>query len=186
MTMYLATLDYATSNPSLSSSPWMRGAPQSAFFDAHPPDQYTQLRVDPRSPSPWARLPTPVAAKAGSVPTHEGFRPDDCENLQDGWKPAIQLDKEPAIMVREPDTTTQPPPQDHQLMSKHRVLGFKPRLGLEWRGQDGEHEPEQPDHPPSLGDSIASSTRMEFSVRPPVSGAVLKSRICAEQEDSHQ
>src|ERR1700739_803627 len=31
ITMYLATLDCATSNPSLSSSPWMRGAPQSGF-----------------------------------------------------------------------------------------------------------------------------------------------------------
>jgi hypothetical protein len=29
--MYLATLDCATSNPSLSSSPWMRGAPHSGF-----------------------------------------------------------------------------------------------------------------------------------------------------------
>ena len=29
--MYLATLDCATSSPSLSSSPWMRGAPQSGF-----------------------------------------------------------------------------------------------------------------------------------------------------------
>jgi hypothetical protein len=28
LTMYLATLDCATSNPSLSSSPWMRGAPR--------------------------------------------------------------------------------------------------------------------------------------------------------------
>src|SRR5579864_5630529 len=28
LTMYLATLDCATSNPSLRSSPWMRGAPQ--------------------------------------------------------------------------------------------------------------------------------------------------------------
>jgi hypothetical protein len=31
LTMYLATLDCATSNPSLSSSPWMRGAPRSGF-----------------------------------------------------------------------------------------------------------------------------------------------------------
>src|SRR5260370_37670134 len=29
------------------------------IFDAHPPDQYAQLRVDLRSPSLWARLPTP-------------------------------------------------------------------------------------------------------------------------------
>jgi hypothetical protein len=31
LTMYLATLDCATANPSLSSSPWMRGAPQSGL-----------------------------------------------------------------------------------------------------------------------------------------------------------
>src|ERR1700682_6225126 len=50
---------------------------------AHPPDQHAQLRFDLRSPSQWARLPTPVAAKAGPVPTHERLWPDDCENLQD-------------------------------------------------------------------------------------------------------
>ena len=50
-----------------------------------------------------------VAAKAGPVPTHERLGPDDCENLQDGWKPTIQLDEEPAIMVREPDATKLPP-----------------------------------------------------------------------------
>src|SRR6202048_891080 len=52
-------------------------------FDAHPQDQRAQLRVDLRSPSQWARLPTPVAAKAGPMPTHERLGPDDCENLQD-------------------------------------------------------------------------------------------------------
>src|SRR5271170_7593491 len=55
-------------------------------------------------------------------------------------------------------------PQDNQLMSKHRVLSFKPQLRLEWRGQDGQNETEQPDHSASLGDSIASSTRIRFSV----------------------
>jgi hypothetical protein len=37
-----------------------RRAPK-RIFDAHPPDQRAQLRVDLRSPSQWARLPTPVA-----------------------------------------------------------------------------------------------------------------------------
>ena len=60
-------------------------------------------------------------------------------------------------MVREPDAATQPTPQDNQLMSKHRVLSFKPCLRLEWRGQDGQSEAEQPDHPASLGDSITAS-----------------------------
>src|SRR5882757_3268119 len=98
------------------------------------------------------------------MPPHERLGPDHCENLQDGWKPAIQLDKEPAIMVRQPDATMQPAPQDNQLMSKHRVLSLKPQLRLERRGQDGQNETEQPDHSASLGDSITSSTRMRFSV----------------------
>jgi len=58
----------------------------------------------------------------------------------------------------------QPTPQDNQLMSKHRVLRFKPQLRLEWRAQDGHNDTEQPDHSTSLGDSITSSTRMRFSV----------------------
>src|SRR6202161_2608331 len=134
------------------------------IFDAHPPDQRAQLRVDLRSPSLGARFPTPVAAKAGPVPTHECLGPDDCENPQDSRKPAIQLDKEPAIMVREPDATMQPTPHDIQLMSKRRVLGFKPQLRLEWRGQDGQNETEQPDHSASLGDFTTSSTQIRFSV----------------------
>jgi hypothetical protein len=39
-------------------------------------------------------------------------------------------------------------------MSKRRVLSFKPQLRLEWRGQDGKSETEQPDHFASLGDFI--------------------------------
>src|SRR5712691_363585 len=67
-------------------------------------------------------------------------------------------------MVREPDATMQPTLQDNQLMSKHRVLGFKPQLRLEWRGQDGQNETKQPDHSASLGDFFTSSTQIRFSV----------------------
>src|SRR6476659_1348220 len=67
-------------------------------------------------------------------------------------------------MVRQPDATMQPAPQDNHLMSKRRVLGLKPQLRLEWRGQDGQNEKEQPDHSASLGDSITSSTQIRFSV----------------------
>src|SRR5260370_34534795 len=33
------------------------------IFDAHPPDQYAQLRVDRRAPPPPGRLPTPLATR---------------------------------------------------------------------------------------------------------------------------
>src|SRR6202048_1052422 len=65
-------------------------------------------------------------------------------------------------MVRESDTTMQPAPQDNQPMSKHCVLSLKPQLRLEWRGQDGQSEIEQPDHSANLGDSITTSTRIGF------------------------
>src|ERR1700722_3004896 len=58
----------------------------------------------------------------------------------------------------------QPTPQDNQLMSKHRVLSFKPQPRLERRGQDGQNETEQPDHSASLSDSITASTQIRFSV----------------------
>ena len=98
------------------------------------------------------------------MPTYERLGTENREELQDRWKPAIYLDKEPSIMVRQPDATMQPTPQDNQLISKHRVLGFKPQLRLEWQGHDGQKETEQSDHSASLGDSITSSTRIRFSV----------------------
>src|SRR5258707_12313919 len=133
------------------------------ILDAHPPDQDAQLRLDLRSPSPWARLPTPVAAKAGSVPTQERLRPDDCENLQDCWKPAIQLEKEPALLVCEPNATTRPAPQDNQLMSKHRVLGFKPKLRPEWRGQDGQRKEFSKEH-----ENATQSLEHDYGVSEPL------------------
>ena len=53
-------------------------------------------------------------------------------------------------MVREPDATMQLAPQDIQLVSKHRVLSFKPQLRLEWQSQDGQSGTEHPDHSASL------------------------------------
>jgi hypothetical protein len=35
--------------------------------------------------------------------------------------------KKPSIMVRQPDATMRPTPQDNQLIWKHRVLCFKPQ-----------------------------------------------------------
>src|SRR6476660_3773763 len=96
------------------------------------------------------------------MPVDERLGADDCKNLKDRREPAIKLDKEPAIAVCESNTATQLAPQNNQLMSKRCVLSFKPQLRLEWRGQDGQSETEQPDHFASLGDFITSSTRISF------------------------
>ena len=81
-------------------APWTRGAPQSGFSTLI-------RRINTRRsasifgrPPPEPRLPTPVAAKAGPMPMHERLGTNDHEHLQDRWKPSIQLDVKPAIVVR--------------------------------------------------------------------------------------
>src|SRR5262249_711857 len=59
-------------------------------LDAYPPNQCAQLRINLRPPSKGARLPTPVATKAGTMPTDQGLGADDGDDLQDRWKPSIQ------------------------------------------------------------------------------------------------
>jgi hypothetical protein len=68
----------------------------------------------------------------------------------------IQLDKEPAIAIRQPNPTMNLTPQNDQLMSARRILCLKPALRLEWRGQDGLHETKRREHCPlTLGDSVS-------------------------------
>ena len=99
------------------------------------------------------------------MPPNEGLGPDNCENRQDRRKPAIQLDKEPAVVIREPDPTAHFAPQNDQLMSERCVLGLKPALRLEWRRQNGQSETHQCDHDAlTLGDSFGQSIRMRFLV----------------------
>src|SRR5664280_704171 len=52
------------------------------ILDAHPSDQCTEICFNQRPPSPRARLPTPVTAKAGTMPTHERFRADNRETFR--------------------------------------------------------------------------------------------------------
>jgi hypothetical protein len=139
-------------NPSLSSSPWIRGAPQSSFsvlicrISA-------QFHLDWRAPSPGVRFPTPIATKAGPMPPHQRFRLDNRNDLQDRRKPSIHLDEEPAVVVGRLGSTPHLAPQDHQLMSEHRILRLKPALRLERRGQHGQNKTDKRDHRTNLADS---------------------------------
>src|SRR5258707_13726467 len=152
LTMYLATVDCATLNPSLSSSPWMRGAPQS-WFSVLICRISAQFYLDSRAPSPRVRFPTPIATKAGPMPPHQRFRLNNRYDLEDRWKPSIHLDEEPAVDVGRLSSTPHPAPQDDQLMSEHRILRLKPALQLEQRGQRGQNKTDKRDHRVNLADS---------------------------------
>jgi hypothetical protein len=59
-------------------------------------DQPAKIRLDLWPPSLRARPPTPIAAKADPIPTHQRLGTDDRESLQNQWEPAIELDEKPA------------------------------------------------------------------------------------------
>src|SRR6202171_6768092 len=109
----------------------MRGAPQSKFsllicrISA-------QFRLDRRSPSRWARPPTPIVAKAGPMPAYQRIGSNNHESRKGRRKPAIELNEEPAVVVSETSPALQLAPQDHQLMSERSILSLKPDLRLEW------------------------------------------------------
>jgi hypothetical protein len=56
--------------------------PPKQIFNAHPPDQCPQFRIDLRPTSQVPRFPTPVAAKAGTMPAHQGLGPDDRDGVE--------------------------------------------------------------------------------------------------------
>src|SRR5437773_1262791 len=115
-----------------------RRTPQ-RIVNAHPPDQRAQVRVDLGPASKGAGFPTPVMAKAGPMPTHQGLRSDDSDGPEHRWKPSIQQDQEQAIPICEPDATSHLALQHNQLMTERRVLGPKSALRLERR--DGKRKP---------------------------------------------
>src|SRR5437588_6969611 len=87
-----------------------------------------------------AGFPTPVMAKAGPMPTHQGLRSDDSDGPEHRWKPSIQQDQEQAIPICELDATPHPALQHNQLMTERRVLGLKSALRLERRDGEGQKE----------------------------------------------
>src|SRR6266700_5048352 len=139
-----------------------RRTPQ-RIVNAHPPDQRAQVRVDLEPASKGAGFPTPVMAKAGPMPTHQGLRSDDSDGPEHRWKPSIQQDQEQAIPICELDATPHPALQHNQLMTERRVLGLKSALRLERRDGQGQEEAEERDQL-TLGDSLTQSIRMRFSV----------------------
>jgi hypothetical protein len=70
------------------------------------------------------------------MPPHQRLRLNDIDNVQNRRKPSIQLDKKPAVVVRQPDSARHFTPQNDQLMSERRVLCLEPALRLKLRGQE--------------------------------------------------
>src|SRR5262249_18490820 len=125
LTMYLATLDCATSNPSLSSSPRMRGAPHSGFsmlicwisarssvsICGRPPNERDFQRQYRRKPARCQR--TSVSGRMTVIT----FSTDG--NHRYSW---IKNKRSPLVRRMRPHLA----PQNNQLISERGVLYLKP------------------------------------------------------------
>ena len=72
--MYLETVDWATSKPSISSSPWIRDAPQFGFSLAYPSDEVTQTPIALWPSCPLSRFPAPERLEARTMPAKNSLR----------------------------------------------------------------------------------------------------------------
>ena len=101
------------------------------ILNTHPSDQRPQTGIDARPASQVPRFPAPIPAKARTMPAHQRLRPDDRDGLEDCRKPAIQLDEEQPIAIRELDATAHLALQHGQLLPERGILRLKSALGLE-------------------------------------------------------
>ena len=83
--------------------------------------------------------------------------------VEDRGEPSVELDKGPAVAIRQPSPAPHFAPQNDQLLSERRILRLEPALGLEWRSQHGQKKADQRDHYANLTD-LTLSMRMRFPV----------------------
>src|SRR5262245_50949312 len=87
-TIYLATLVWPTSMPSLRSSPWILGAPHNGLAMLISRIS-RRISNDNRSAAAASRFPAPIQSKTGPVPADHGIGSDNCKCI-------IHLGKQPA------------------------------------------------------------------------------------------
>src|SRR3984893_2023242 len=114
--MYFATLVCPTSTPSMRSSPWIRGAPQSGFAILMSRNELTNLQWRLRSATGRSRFPAPIGSEPGAVPTDHRFRLEDFQSVQHGRSQAIQPRKHQTVNAIEGDPPRRFAPQHVELV----------------------------------------------------------------------
>jgi len=106
-------------------------------FLAHPLNEITQAAINPRPPCPLSRFPAPESFEAYAMPSQDGLRLNHLGRAKQA-RPELGYPYEQcAITAAKPETRWYPPQSDIELMTKKKVLGFKPVPRLEQVG--GEH-----------------------------------------------
>jgi hypothetical protein len=82
------------------------------------------------------------------MPAYQRLGPYNQHCREDRREPAIELDKEQAVAVVEPDATPHFSLQHPQLLPERGIFGFKSDLGLDECRQQVEGQKDQCDHDP--------------------------------------
>src|ERR1039458_7481183 len=122
--MYLATVDWATSMPSISSSPCIRGAPQSGFSLHIRPDEVADLAVDSGAAATPAGLPAPIGAKAAPMPADHGLRLDHSDRIQNRGEPSVYPNEDQPVDVSQPHPRPRLAAQDDHLLPQNQNFSF--------------------------------------------------------------
>ena len=147
-TMYFETVDWATSKPSINSSPWIRDAPHFGFSLLIRRMRSRNLAIDLWPPCPLSRFPAPERRETRTMPAKDGLRLNDLRRTEQARPEPGHPDQQRPVTAAQSKTRRRTPQGDAELMAKEQVLGFKPARRLEEvddehyeRMQEREHRP---------------------------------------------
>src|SRR5215467_7890068 len=112
-TIYLATLVWPISMPSLRSSPWILGAPHNGLA-------MLISRISQRISNSTVGRPQRFGSETGTMPTDDGIGLHDRQRLDGIWHQTIQPNKDQAIHGTEGHSLRHMPSLDLKLMTKNQ------------------------------------------------------------------
>jgi hypothetical protein len=123
--MYFATVVCPTSMPSLSSSPWMRGAPQSGLAMLISRITWRISAEALGQPPRDSRFPAPIGPKAGAMPADHGIGLDDLQGVKNARRQRVKTSEHHPVEAREHNTFRCPAAEHIHLVPEHQDLGFQ-------------------------------------------------------------
>ena len=129
--MYLETVDSAISNPSFSSSPWIRGAPHRGFSLLICRMSSRSSRVILGRPRSGTGFPAPIGSKPCSMPAQNRVRQNHAGQTEQAWPEPCHPHQQDSVSPTQTKAVRCTPHRDIELMAQIQVLDFKPTSRLE-------------------------------------------------------
>ena len=135
-TMYFETVDWATSNPSIRSSPWIRDAPHSGFSLLIRRIRSRRPRSIFGRPALFRDFQRQNSFEASAMPPQDSLRLNYLGRTEQARPEPGHPYEQRAVTAAQSKTRWRPPQGDIELMAEKQVLGFKPAPRLEQVGDE--------------------------------------------------